>query len=71
MELKSTYGIDLMHDTRHLFKRFRIDGIKAMLGGISGGSQNITLAYSVIAVDFISVWICKEVPSGLFSNILI
>ena len=53
MELKSTYGIDLMHDTRHLFKRFRIDGIKAMLRGISGGSQNITLAYSAVAVDFI------------------
>ena len=53
MELQSTHGIDLIPDTRHLFKRFRIDGIKVMLRGISGGSQNITVAYSVIAVDFI------------------
>ena len=53
MELQSTHGIDLIPDTRHLFKRFRIDGIKAMLRGISGGSQNITLAYSAVAVDFI------------------
>ena len=46
MELHSTHGIDLTHDTRHLCMRFRIDGIKAMLRGISGGSQNITFAYS-------------------------
>ena len=29
-----------LNDTRHLFKRFRIDGIKAILRGISGGNQN-------------------------------
>ena len=33
--------IDLIHDTRpsSLCTRFRIDGIKAMSGGISGGKQ--------------------------------
>ena len=28
-----------IHDTRHLYTRFRIDGIKAMSSGISGGKQ--------------------------------
>ena len=37
---------DLIHDTRHLWTRFRIDGIKAMPRGISGGMREI-------AVDFV------------------
>ena len=36
--------IDLIHDTRHLCTPFRIDGIKAMSGGISGGKQKIKFA---------------------------
>ena len=33
--------MNLIHDTRHLYTRFRIDGIKAMLRSISGGKQVI------------------------------
>ena len=36
--------IDLIHDTCHLCTPFRIDGIKAMSGGISGGKQKIKFA---------------------------
>ena len=36
--------IDLIHDTRHLCTRSRIDGIKAMSRGISGGKQVIKFA---------------------------
>ena len=32
-------GIDLIHDARHLCTRSRIDGIKAMSHGFSGGKQ--------------------------------
>jgi len=52
--LSTDYGVrdndfgtkDLIHDTRHLWTRFRIDGIKAMPRGISGGMREI-------AVDFV------------------
>ena len=40
----SEQGIDPIHDTRHLCTRFRIDGIKAMSRGISGGKQKIKFA---------------------------
>ena len=33
--------MNLIHDARHLYTHFRIDGIKAMLPGISGGKQVI------------------------------
>ena len=36
--------IGLIHDTHHLCTRFRIDGIKAMSRGISGGKQKIKFA---------------------------
>jgi len=36
--------IDLIHDTRYLCTRSRIDGIKARLRGILGGKQAITFA---------------------------
>ena len=36
--------IDLIHDTRHLCMRFRIDGMKAMSRGISEGKQKIKFA---------------------------
>ena len=36
--------IDLIHDTHHLCTRFRIDEIKGMSRGISGGKQVIKLA---------------------------
>ena len=36
--------IDLIHDTCHLCTPFRIDGIKAISGGISGGEQKIKFA---------------------------
>ena len=36
--------IDLIHDTRYLCTRFRMDGIKAMSRGISGGKQVIKFA---------------------------
>ena len=36
--------IVLIHDTRHLCTRFRIDGIKAMSSGISGGKQVMRFA---------------------------
>ena len=38
----SEHGLDLIHYTRHLCTRARIDGIKAMSRGISGGKQKIT-----------------------------
>ena len=31
--------VDLIHDTRHICTRFRIDGIKAMYRGISSRGQ--------------------------------
>ena len=40
----SEHGLDLIHYTRHLCTRARIDGIKAMSRGISGGKQKITFA---------------------------
>ena len=45
-ELVSKYGPqkDLIHDARHLCSRSRIDGIKAMSRGISGGKQVIKFA---------------------------
>ena len=39
-----TQTIDIIHDTCHLCTRFRIDGIKAMSHGFSGGKQNIKFA---------------------------
>ena len=42
--------MDLIHDTRHLCTRSRIDGIKTMSRGISGIKQMIKLR--VIAVDW-------------------
>ena len=33
--------IDLIHDTRHLYTRFGINVVKAMLRSISGGKQAI------------------------------
>ena len=36
--------IDLIHNARHLCTRSRIDGIKAMSRGISGGKQVIKFA---------------------------
>ena len=36
--------IDRIHDTHHICTCFRIDGIKAMSRGISGGKQKIKLA---------------------------
>ena len=36
--------IGLIHDTHHLCTRFRIDGIKALSSGISGGKQKIKFA---------------------------
>ena len=36
-----TRTVDLIHDTRHLCTRSKIDGIKAMSRGISGGKQVI------------------------------
>ena len=39
-----TRTIDLIHDTRHLCTRSKIDGIKAMSRGISGGKQVIKFA---------------------------
>ena len=35
--LKGINLIDLIHDTRHLCKRLKIDGLKAMSRGFSGG----------------------------------
>ena len=36
--------IDLIHDTRHLCTRSRIDGLKPMSRGISGGKQVVKFA---------------------------
>ena len=41
---KFNVWIDLIHDVRHLCTRSRIDGIKAMSRGISGGKQVIKFA---------------------------
>ena len=43
--------IDLIHDTRHLCTRFRIDGIKAMSRGISGDKQVIAFASTSYPVE--------------------
>ena len=49
-----TIAIDLVHDTRHLFTRSRIDGIKAMCSrGISGDKQVIKFANTSNAVEFV------------------
>ena len=49
-----TIAIDLVHDTRHLFARSRIDGIKAMYSrGFSGGKQVIKFANTSNAVEFV------------------
>ena len=49
-----TIATDLVHDTRHLFTRSRIDGIKAMYSrGISGGKQVIKFANTSNAVEFV------------------
>ena len=70
-----TIAIDLVHDTRHLFARSRIDGIKAMYSrGFSGGKQVIKFANSSNAVEF--VYSIKRAssdlisPHGQFNNIL-
>ena len=34
-------GMEHFHNTRHLCRRFRTDGIKAMSRGISGGKEVI------------------------------
>ena len=44
METSAYLQIDLIHDVRHLCTRSRIDGIKAMSRGISGGKQVIKFA---------------------------
>ena len=36
--------MNLIHDTRHLYTHFGIDGMKAMLPSISEGKQAITFA---------------------------
>ena len=38
--LKGINLIDLIHDTRHLCKRLKTDGLKAMSRGFSGGGGN-------------------------------
>ena len=48
-----TRTIDLIHDTRHLYTRSKIDGIKAMSRGISGGRQVIKFANTSNAVEFV------------------
>ena len=44
MSLRMMLRIDIIHDARHLCTRFRIDGIKAMSRGISGGKQKVKFA---------------------------
>ena len=44
METSAYLQIDRIHDVRHLCSRSRIDGIKAMSRGISGGKQVIKFA---------------------------
>ena len=39
MYMYSHSEIALIHDTRHLRTRFRVDGIEAVTRGISGGKQ--------------------------------
>ena len=49
-------GIDLIHDTRHLFPRSRIDGIKIVSRGISGGKQGLKFAYTSNQSQFCSLF---------------
>ena len=53
--LKGINLIDLIHDTRHLCKRLKIDGLKAMSRGFSGGgggqSSGKKLPMQDISVD--------------------
>ena len=45
--------IDLIHDSRHLWTRFRIGEIKAMSRGISGANKRENLPIREIALDFV------------------
>ena len=45
-------SIDLIHSTRNLCTRFRIDGIGAISRGISKGKQVIKFAMPVISIPF-------------------
>ena len=49
-------GIDLIHDTRHLFPRSKIDGIKIVSRGISGGKQGLKFAYTSNQSQFCSLF---------------
>ena len=54
-EMGSRLGgaVDPPHDTCHLCKRFRIDGIKAMSRGILGGKQvNLFLPQGLLAFQY-------------------
>ena len=44
IEMNLIYIIDLIYNARHLCTHFRINGIRALSGGISGGKQGIKLA---------------------------
>ena len=54
--LMNMKGIDLIHDTRHLFPRSRIDGIKIVSRGISGGKQGLKFAYTSNQSQFCSLF---------------
>ena len=44
MSVRRESAIDLIHDARHPYTLLRIDGIKAMSRGFSGGKQGIILS---------------------------
>ena len=54
--LMNMKGIDLIHDTRHLFPRSRIDEIKIVSHGISGGKQGLKFAYTSNQSQFCSLF---------------
>ena len=58
------FSIDLIHDTRHLCTRSRIDGIKAVSRCISGGKQVIKSANMSNHVEFVhSIKTRRRFPS--------
>ena len=56
--LKGINSIDLIHDTRHLCKRLKTDGLKAMSRGFSGGAGGGQSSGKKLPIQDISVDLC-------------
>ena len=64
-------SIDLIHSTRNLCTRFRIDGMGAISRGISRGKQVIKFAVRVISIPFNFYFLFSALPlSGWNATVL-